>query len=848
MKKIILIGLVLILLTSFVSADTLYYNDCSSTAGWQDNSGMTITTKTSAINQTSLSFYSPDGKIMSPFWNPITEPFNVSFKMNITADGDDQFRIAIGHDTIAGHWYDGASFLFVGGGTHLQTYEPGAIATNIIPINDFSQGKYVNITVEFYEATGSPLHYNVFSNKILVASAVETYTQSIGTTNRNQIGSVSTIVSDGAGGQPTIFIDDIKVINKSINTIIQQDTLNISSVNPNNLQFNTNTININTTVDSTYDFNCRLYINNTLNDTNYYTAGNNIDVSFDLTAPNNNYEYFLSCYNATSFNDNNENSSTQNFYLDSTNPILLVNDDTYWTMTYNLNITAIDDNLYSLMINDSCGYNNYTIGSITNFDKVFDISTCGLGEQTTNITLCDGFISELNCISETYTWNSMGRLNITALSLLTDNLIQNFSIYTNGLNIKTTNTGSLIINNLSQDISNFSIDSFGYELGYKLIEIVNNYQSYQFNLYTTNSININIFDEQTGNKITENVSIIFSSDSDQFTNITSTGSFYIDYLDNTEYQISFSADNYDVRIYTVTVGNKTAQNLNAYLAANTSKVLFTVSDTDTSEILSGALVSMYTYINGSWETIESKDTDITGRVQFSYIEDINYKFYISKSGYQDYIFYLNPILFTEYDIKIIKTTLINYSQDYDNVNIIYAPNYFIDDSENSFNWIISSTSGYLIDYGIMLTFEDGSILQSTGNNAIGSQLNINFNLSDSSVYDVVKLDYYYISTVSSRKNFTLNIPINVNITAEKNTFMSNTGNTFGLGIFTRVALATMVVLFIVGISTMVGQTLPGFVLGLFAYGYMAYIGFIPLWLILPSILVGLIFMNWLSGG
>ena len=91
------------------------------------------------------------------------------------------------------------------------------------------------------------------------------------------------------------------------------------------------------------------------------------------------------------------------------------------------------------------------------------------------------------------------------------------------------------------------------------------------------------------------------------------------------------------------------------------------------------------------------------------------------------------------------------------------------------------------------------------------------------------------------------MPIEVS-TAGNYTFIQNQDNTYGLGIFERILLATIIVLFVVGIATLVGQPIPGFILGLFIMGYMAYIGFIELWLILPSMFIGVIFMGWKSGG
>jgi hypothetical protein len=81
-----------------------------------------------------------------------------------------------------------------------------------------------------------------------------------------------------------------------------------------------------------------------------------------------------------------------------------------------------------------------------------------------------------------------------------------------------------------------------------------------------------------------------------------------------------------------------------------------------------------------------------------------------------------------------------------------------------------------------------------------------------------------------------------------NTFMSNKDKTFGLGIFERILIVTIILIFCMGIATLVGQPLPGFAITLFVMGYMVYIGFIPLWIILPSMVLGFMFTVWRSGG
>jgi hypothetical protein len=255
---------------------------------------------------------------------------------------------------------------------------------------------------------------------------------------------------------------------------------------------------------------------------------------------------------------------------------------------------------------------------------------------------------------------------------------------------------------------------------------------------------------------------------------------------------------------------------------------------------------MYRVIGGVWSPVESKLTDITGKAQFTYLPDTNYKFFLSKTDYQDYVFYLNPILFTTYDITMERTTSVNLTVDFDGVSVIWSPNIFKNDEITPFSFIISSPNGLLIQYGFNLS-ATGNTNTSTGTNAIGSQLTTNLNVSNASGTDTVRMDYYYLTTLSGRRDFTVYLPIQ-HLGTGNTTMLTNKDVTYGLTIFERVLFVTFIIIFVTGLTALMGQVIAGFMLAILILGFTAFIGFIPLWLALPSILVGIFFLTWKSGG
>jgi hypothetical protein len=77
--------------------------------------------------------------------------------------------------------------------------------------------------------------------------------------------------------------------------------------------------------------------------------------------------------------------------------------------------------------------------------------------------------------------------------------------------------------------------------------------------------------------------------------------------------------------------------------------------------------------------------------------------------------------------------------------------------------------------------------------------------------------------------------------------MSNKDRTYGLGLFERIFIITLLVIFVVGIATMMGQPVPGLALGLLVFGFTIYVGFVEWWALAPTLLIGFLYLTWRSG-
>lgn len=363
--------------------------------------------------------------------------------------------------------------------------------------------------------------------------------------------------------------------------------------------------------------------------------------------------------------------------------------------------------------------------------------------------------------------------------------------------------------------------------------------------YNPTSLSITTYDENTEIFINQSVTFLIFSDTYSNSNTSVNGNYTFVNLPSDEYQLDIYSSGYNPRNYILTVGNGTTQYLNAYLTNSTDSTIFTITNFDSGEVIEDVSTTMYRYINNSWTPISIKTSDVSGKLKFYYSENINYRFLLTKDGYEDKLFYLNPILFNSYDVKMNIETLINYSQDFDGISIVYDPQQFYNNELTTFNFLISSPDGALTQYGFNISFPGGSEV-SSGTNAIGEQLSATINITDANIFDFVILNYYYDTTLSGRKDFTTSFPI-IFENGTQSTFMMNKDEHYGMTMFERILIVTFIVILVVGIAALIGQVIPGLALGLIVMGYCVFIGFIPIWSVLISIFIGIFYLTWKSG-
>lgn len=348
-----------------------------------------------------------------------------------------------------------------------------------------------------------------------------------------------------------------------------------------------------------------------------------------------------------------------------------------------------------------------------------------------------------------------------------------------------------------------------------------------------NTLNITLFDEDTGSSLNgQNISVEVVKGDDLITWFTLTGNIlFSDQFDGT-YTINLFNSNYSKRAYAQVFSSGQSVAFNAYLANVSSTVVFTFQDETTAAPLENVVVSMARIIDGEWQTVTSKLTDVTGKVQFSYVPNVRYRFTAQLSGYRDKVFYLDPILFTSYLVQMQRSVSNEGNNDYFGVSVVFEPIVFYNDVVNNLTWTISSAFNSLQSYTATVTAPGVSPITYSGSNSAGETFIFNFNISSDNYLDVVNLSYSYTLTNGDSRNYSFAFGINRNVS--QGTLIYNRGETYGTGDFERAIIAVLASIIIAGFGIVAGGELVGGVIGILVLGVFSFLGFISFWAVLIS--------------
>lgn len=348
-----------------------------------------------------------------------------------------------------------------------------------------------------------------------------------------------------------------------------------------------------------------------------------------------------------------------------------------------------------------------------------------------------------------------------------------------------------------------------------------------------NILNLSIYDEVTGALIAQNITIeVYKGTSISYYWTTNGTIALIGNFDG-DYSVAAYNNNYSKRYNTVSFTGGEYRNLSIYLANTSGTVTFTIQDQYTGEVIENAIMSIYRIIGTSWQLVESKFTDVTGKATFGYTPNIRYRFDVTADEYENKTFYLDPIIYASYSVNMIKTSDAYYMLDYEDASISLEPTEFKNNQKNIIYINVSSATGTLQSYTLFLQYPGGSNY-TFGWVPIGENFVIDFNITNAGIFDRANLTFSY--TVNGiLRTFVYQLPINEEYSY---TLMSNRTNPLGIGWFERILLATFALIILAGFSMAAAGTLAGGAVTIFMGGILVYIHWLPYWAFVPLGVVG----------
>jgi hypothetical protein len=429
---------------------------------------------------------------------------------------------------------------------------------------------------------------------------------------------------------------------------------------------------------------------------NYEAVLHQSEISFDS------FEFITTntLSNVTYTIDGQENTT---FYLSEGSYVVLVEPAGYYAQNYSFNVTPLDN----LTIDINGFYNNVLTLNLK------DVITTDLIEYTSYVVVNnnDGF-------NQSYS-NSNGTLNI----------------------------------DLIQDNYSLTLWADNYAFKYVNVTLDNLTESFDYSLYSNNSLWVTALDQNTGSTLLNFSVEVFDANNSYVSDSNNTGIVRLNNITSGVYTLRVDTDGYSVAEYALTMTGGSHQAVVAYLVASGSDAIFTIVDSISSGIIEGASINMYKTIGPVWTLVSSQESDITGRVQFTYIPNVEYRFIIDADGYELRTFFLKP-LFTSYTIRL--TPDVVSVPDLNTGSYIYSINnsgLFYDDQNNSFEVSITSGTGTIEYYNLTATNFDGSIYSESCIVASGCSDPFIFEITGANFADVVSVEYWIKESGRSEKYF-----------------------------------------------------------------------------------------------
>jgi len=447
-------------------------------------------------------------------------------------------------------------------------------------------------------------------------------------------------------------------------------------------------------------------------------------------------------------------------------------------------------------------------------------------------------------------------LSINLTSLTTSTPINNFTINLTGtsyfVNINTT-TGNMLLPALKDRSYYLELEPVtGYATNYGMNQTINSSSTLQqvnFQIYTYNSIQFYIKKTLDSTFVNQQVNInLYGSRIDYAFN-TSTGSLYVDNLLDDTYRIVFNSGNYTDSTLFVTVNNNSFQEINAFMEADLSEVIFRVKD-NSGNYIEGAALTFTRLINGTTVTVYNAVTDFAGTAVATLNPDISYTITATHPDFVTFSGTVIPVL-ESYTINLDEIGLTEFVSTLYDVSYSRSVYYVPNATHALLTYQIISSLGALEYYGYTTTYNNITYTTNQTGSVSGGTETSNITNINVTAANTISVTFWYKTTNSEHLQWTETFILQ--------NVVPGTSSLSG-GLFSQVSewndglkvFLGMIILMvgIVTITVVTRRVIAGSITGILITGYMSYIQFFPVNLSIISIiiLVLLLISDALSGG
>ena len=300
-------------------------------------------------------------------------------------------------------------------------------------------------------------------------------------------------------------------------------------------------------------------------------------------------------------------------------------------------------------------------------------------------------------------------------------------------------SGNFVYINFPDGSYDFTISSTGYVSVNDTINHVNVTER-NYNLIPSSNapLQMRIRDTNTGNLITQTVNITVQSDTNQFTNQTSTGNItfqpvfnigdsYTIILDSLG-AINYSEATYDI-VYTENLAINGIDLFMTPFVLDGEFITFVAQRPDLT-LIQNALVTVERFVDGQYQVIGQKNTDIIGEAVFFLEPGKTHKITVQREGFVTQVF-ITTLSQTVYSVILPFASDFNYDAGYAGISHDYQPRTSVLlPQTQQFNFTVSAQLENLQYMQVFLRDPDGNVITSEfSNNPAGTQLTLNADLT-----------------------------------------------------------------------------------------------------------------------